>query len=371
MGQGGFILEAQTNAISVTMGAQGRVQFTNVFPDDGFVTEWVVAGDATARTITLPTPSGRTEGALSYNYTVYWGDGLSSTVTSYNDANRAHTYAVDGTYQIRIQGTMEGWSINNGTDKLKIRKVINWGSSAGGFNGFKYLQYGFYGCTNLNYIPPPDQSLTGGIIPASGTGCLFQGFNALFYNCSSLTSIPSEQMFSAHPNAEAFSYVFRGTGISQIPSYLFEFNTAATTFQHAFSYCPSLGELPVYLFDNNPNVTTFGSLCESDGNLYVIPPSLFYNNTACLSWYNAFLYTSKLQHYQNVFFDVGGESTRFAGQSVDFTNCFYRTTFTGYQGTAEALWTCTFNTVTSTNCYKGAGNSLTSLTNYASIPAGW
>jgi hypothetical protein len=258
---------------------------------------------------------------------------------------------------------MEGWSINNGTDKLKIRKVINWGSSAGGFDGFKYLQSGFYGCSNLNYI-------ASGGIPASGGGCLLQGMSAIFYNCSSITSIP-EDLFMYHTQAEGFSSIFRGTGISYIPDFLFIYNTEASTFQQAFSYCPSLTYLPSSLFDNNTQVTTFASLCESDGALISVPQYLFLNNTLCTSWYNAFLYTSKLQHGRYIYYSSGEESTRFAGQTIDFTNCYYRTSFSGTQGTAEELWNCTYSTVTSTNCYKGAGNSLTSLTNYASIPAGW
>lgn len=117
----------------------------------GFKTQWAVAGNAAARTITLPLVQNRAEGALAYNFTVSWGDGTSSTVTAWNDANRIHTYATDGTYNVDIRGTCEGWSFNNAGDKLKIRKVLSWGDSTK-FNGFKYLKGGFYGCTNLEYI---------------------------------------------------------------------------------------------------------------------------------------------------------------------------------------------------------------------------
>ena len=88
---------------------------------NGFITQWTVAGDATARTITLPLVQNRTEGALAYNCTVNWGDGSAlSTVTSYNDASRVHTYTANGTYNVEVRGTCEGWSFNDTGDKVKI-----------------------------------------------------------------------------------------------------------------------------------------------------------------------------------------------------------------------------------------------------------
>ena len=130
-----------------------------------FETEWTVTD---GQSVTLPLIQNRAEGALAYNCTVDWGDSTpTSSVTSYDDANRIHTYTSGGTYRIKITGTMEGWSFNNAGDTLKIVKIINWGGS--GFNGFKYLKGGFHGCTNLT-------SLGTGSIPASGTGILTDGF---------------------------------------------------------------------------------------------------------------------------------------------------------------------------------------------------
>jgi hypothetical protein len=42
-------------------------------------------------------------------------------------------------------------------------------------------------------------------------------------------------------------------------------------------------------------------------------------------------------------------------------------------GEAPPLWNCDFGTGTSTSagCYGGGGNSASSLSNFASIPAGW
>ena len=38
-----------------------------------------------------------------YNFTINWGDGRTSTITSYNDPDRIHPYAKIGTYQVVIE----------------------------------------------------------------------------------------------------------------------------------------------------------------------------------------------------------------------------------------------------------------------------
>ena len=58
-------------------------------------------------------------------------------------------------------------------------------------------------------------------------------------------------------------------------------------------------------------------------------------------------------------FSIDEQSTRFLNQSVNFESCFERTSFTGTIGEAPDLWNCDF------------GNSLTSISNYSTIPSAW
>lgn len=256
----------------VGVGKSGGSYWT---PQIGFITEWTVSGDSTARTITLPLVNTRTEGALAYNCTVDWGDGSAlSTVTAYNDADRIHTYASNGTYQVTIKGTCEGWSFNNLGDKLKIRKIINWGNSEG-FNGFKYLSGGFYGCTNLD-------SLGTGKILSSGTGVLSQGFERLFSG-SKFTTITSG-LFDNHPNvtANAFRAVFyTNTSLTAIPAHLFDVHTEVTTyaFSEVFFGCSSITSIPTDLFKYNTKCTSwaFNQTFRGTG-ITSIPTDLFRYN---------------------------------------------------------------------------------------------
>lgn len=384
----------------------------------GFITEWVVSGDTAARTIGLPLVNTRTEGALAYNCIVYWGDTTSSIITTWNDSTTAHTYASNGTYQVNIAGTCEGWSFNNAGDKLKITKVINFGGP--NFNGFKYLASGFYGCSNLN-------SLGSTPIKPSGTGCLAQGFGlsfnictslsaittglfkyntiatnfyGAFYGCSALVTLPSDlfgdsgtaagattflqafqnctalknlptDLFRYNSGITIFTRAFQHTGLTGITADTFRYNTLVTNFDITFYDCASLVTLPTDIFRYNTLVTDFTNVVALCPLLATVSADLFRYNTKATGFIGAFYGCLKLQLHTTIFCTTGQTATRFSGQTINLTSCFDRASFTGTQGTAPDLWNYTFGTVTSTDCFNGAGNSLTSLTNYASIPAPW
>ena len=75
---------------------------------------------------------------------------------------------------------------------------------------------------------------------------------------------------------------------------------------------------------------------------------------------------------RNIFYNDGEQDTRFASNIVNFSTCFRRTVYDNeVAGEAPDLWDCVFVSVTSTNCFGGNGNSLTSITNYNDIPSAW
>jgi surface protein len=96
-----------------------------------FVSTWktdnIVAGSSNSDQIRLPLDSTGT-----YDFHVHWGDGTTSDVTSYNQAEVTHTYAAGaGTYTVRITGTINGWTFSyscpNYGDHLKITNIAAWG----------------------------------------------------------------------------------------------------------------------------------------------------------------------------------------------------------------------------------------------------
>ena len=122
-----------------------------------FVSTWktdnISTGSSTSTQVKLPLLS-----TGSYNMTVSWGDGTSSTITAWNQAAVTHTYSVAGTYIISITGTCVGWQFNNTGDRLKFLSVKTWGGLRLGTTQGNYLN----GCSNLNLTAVSDVlNLTG------------------------------------------------------------------------------------------------------------------------------------------------------------------------------------------------------------------
>lgn len=245
-------------------------------PEIGFTTKWTVSGDAAGRTITLPLVAWRNEGPLVYNFVVDWGDGTTSTVTAYNDPNRAHTYAVAGTYTVEIKGVCEGWSFNYGGDMLKIVDIVHWGTTEA-FSGFKFLYGGFYGCTNI-------ESLGKGTILASGSGVGEQGFYFAFAMCSKVISIPVDLFINHHElTKDAFGGTFLAcSSLQNIPKDIFRYAAKANhyAFMNTFSQCTSITSIPEDLFKYNTEVDIsafYGVFSRT--NITSIPENLFRYNT--------------------------------------------------------------------------------------------
>ena len=105
-----------------------------------FSSTWKISADG--ETITLPLVD---DAAYTYDFTVDWGDGSPiSEITSFDDADKTHTYEAAGDYNLVIEGTLEAWSFNNAGDKDKILSVENFGDL-----GYTNLSGAFHGCTNL------------------------------------------------------------------------------------------------------------------------------------------------------------------------------------------------------------------------------
>ena len=103
-----------------------------------FITTW----ETTTASESITVPFGAVG---TYNCTIDWGDGSPlSTITTYNDSDLTHTYAVAGTYTVTIAGTAPWLYFNDGGDKLKIKSITQWGTL-----GWVSCEKAFFGCTNL------------------------------------------------------------------------------------------------------------------------------------------------------------------------------------------------------------------------------
>jgi len=146
-----------------------------------FTVDTTQAGSA-SDTFVLPLQVGTT------SMTVYWGDGNSDVITTYNQAELTHVYASSGTYQISCDGSFYGIRFAGAGDRLKLSSIDNWGT-----NQWGNMQFAFYNCTNMvgTYTDSPDTSLVTNMY-LTFANC--SSFNSpLTFDCSAVTTM--YQMF--------------------------------------------------------------------------------------------------------------------------------------------------------------------------------
>ena len=121
-------------------------------PLSNFISVWNVSidpGSSGYNNLTLPLQSGSFE-----NFTVNWGDGTTSKVTSYNSVNATHHYGSGGVYVVNISGNITGWAfpvhffiftpVCSAGDAAKLIDILQWGSLKLSNSGY---QFAF--CNNL------------------------------------------------------------------------------------------------------------------------------------------------------------------------------------------------------------------------------
>ena len=102
-----------------------------------------------------------------YLFFIDWGDGTNNTISIWNQPEVIHVYSSPGVYNININGTLKGWSFNDGGDKEKLLEIQQWGNL--------YLEQSsgaFWGCSNLKITAIDILNLTGvGTLNSAFRGC--------------------------------------------------------------------------------------------------------------------------------------------------------------------------------------------------------
>jgi len=213
------------------------------------------------------------EATGTYDFTVDWGDGSQDTITSWNQAETTHTYAVAGTYNLSIAGTISGFNFFFGQDEEKILSISNFGTLQLGNNG----NY-FAGCLNLDLSSVTD------ILDFTGvTNC-----SLMFYKCQSLSTITNVNSWDVS-SVTNMDIMF---GDSSFNDYINDWDTSSVTtmvsmFNLAVSFNTSIDNWNVGLVTNMnamfDSATSFNQPLNSWNTISVTNMSSMFNSASAFN----------------------------------------------------------------------------------------
>tara|TARA_R110002072_G_scaffold91459_1_gene203982 strand:- start:456 stop:1478 length:1023 start_codon:yes stop_codon:yes gene_type:complete len=195
-----------------------------------------VTTTTSSETFTIPCQNVGT-----FNCTVDWGDSSTSTITAYNDADLAHTYATAGDYQIRINGTFPNINFNNVGDKLKVKSVENLGTV-----GWLRLDSAFQGCLNL----------TSFVVGDADTSSVTD-MNEMLRDCETMTTLDLTNLNTSSVTSMERMF-YRCEGMTTIDVTGFD-TSNCTTMSSMFFDCQTMTTVDVTGF-NTSSCTHMGSM---------------------------------------------------------------------------------------------------------------
>ena len=194
----------------------------------------VMATTTPDETVTIPC-----QNAGTFNASIDWGDGSTSAITAYNDANLAHVYADADDHTIRISGTFPNIYFANGGDNLKLKKVLQLG-----ITGLINLGRAFWGCSNMT-------EFLGGVVDTSTVTSMRQ----VFHNCTSLTTLDVSG-FNTSAVTTMLQTFHTCSSITTLDVSGFD-TSAVTDMLQTFVNCTSLTTLDVSGFNTSAVTTMF------------------------------------------------------------------------------------------------------------------
>ncbi|MER3373686.1 MAG: BspA family leucine-rich repeat surface protein [Allomuricauda sp.] len=219
--EGHTITVAVTDGVNDPVSAEITITVTNVYEalaEDpaSFITTWVT-------TVNNETIKIGVDAALTYDYTIDWGDGTVEDITDRSDPQ--HEYAGPGTYTVAIKGAFPAIRMGNNVnlvqaDRDRLASIEQWGT-----NLWASMYYAFAYCGNMVYnaTDVPDLS------QVTNMGGMFSGATAFNGDLSGWDVSNVTDMSFMFSGADAFNGDISGWDVSNVTN-------MPGMFQHASAF---------------------------------------------------------------------------------------------------------------------------------------
>lgn len=185
-----------------------------------------------------------------FDASVDWGDGNVSAITSFDDANLTHTYAIAGLHEIRVSGSFPNISYNNTGDKNKVTRVMQLGNV-----GWQTLGGAFRGCLNLT-------SFESGTCDTSAATSMF----GLIMSCPNLATVDVSTLNTS--SVTTMAYMFQGLPVTTLDLSNLDTSSVAD-FSHMFRNSNDIITLDLSTFDTS-SATNMRDMFNSMGVVDVV-----------------------------------------------------------------------------------------------------
>jgi surface protein len=202
-------------------------------------------------------------GRLSYDFRIDWGDGTTEKYQSNSLSLISHRYTMPGDYQVKIYGIFPSirFSATSQTNNDKLRSIDQWGGIE-----WKYLDYAFFGTTNLQILATDTPNLNN----VSSTSYMFYGATHLSGDFSRWDTSNIQDMSFMFSDAINFDQDLSYRNIESINSpfslqYMLH-NTALSTYNYnAILDSRSKQNIPSNIYEFSVDAT-YGGECSGVSN---------------------------------------------------------------------------------------------------------
>lgn len=221
-----------------------------VIPTDGV---FVFETTAAAESITLPLVNG-----ASYTFVVDWGDGNTDTITTWDQAEKTHQYALAGSHSVSINGICEQLSFAlDPTSATKLKSVerlghLAWTSLSGTFKGCTSLTSVITHLTDTSLVTDVSSFLEGctSLIDLDVTGefdsTLVTDYTSFLKGCTAIASVDLSELVLTPTNVAS---MFQDCSALATLNLTGMDSSLVTDFSNIFNGCTGFLTLDVSVFD--------------------------------------------------------------------------------------------------------------------------